>query len=151
MIETRGWGPNTEHFQRRRSYQRLSVLPWAYEDSYFLYRGNKENVATATDNLVLRKTGNRFVPTGQYTTEPLKPPPGCRFTRLDYTARTPADTTLSAKILNAAGQPLHADARPGMRLNISEPVRLVFEFHSADGKQTPVLDDYSLAFDRTAK
>ncbi|MEZ6032960.1 MAG: VCBS repeat-containing protein [Planctomycetaceae bacterium] len=46
VIETRGFGSNTEHFQRRRSYQRLNVRPWVYEDSYFIERGRKKMLST---------------------------------------------------------------------------------------------------------
>ena len=44
VFETSGFGSNTEHFQRRRNYQRLNVRPWAYEDSFFMERGHRLRV-----------------------------------------------------------------------------------------------------------
>ena len=79
MIETKGLGPDTEHFQRRRDYQRLNVVPWAYADSYFIYRGKKQGVRNLTDNLVLAKADGRYAASGKFTTEQLTLPPDCFF------------------------------------------------------------------------
>ena len=56
VIETRGLGANTEHFQCRRSYQRLNVRPWVCEDSYFIKSGLKKDVVNLRDKLVLAKS-----------------------------------------------------------------------------------------------
>ncbi len=86
MIETRGFGANTEHFQRRRSYQRLNVVPWAYEDTYFINRGTKKSVVTMTDNLVLNKKEGKYLSTGKFTTELTRFRPMVCFTRLPTTS-----------------------------------------------------------------
>ncbi|MFO1096505.1 MAG: hypothetical protein U0992_24835, partial [Planctomycetaceae bacterium] len=77
VFETRGYGPNTEHFQRRRSYQRLNVWPWTYADTYFIERGTKQNVVNRTDNLVLARTATGYVTSGSFVTDLLTLPPGC--------------------------------------------------------------------------
>jgi len=66
VIKTRGFGTNTEHFQPRRNYQRLNVVPWAYEDSYFIYRGTKEGVVNLTDNLILKNRLANIAPSESF-------------------------------------------------------------------------------------
>lgn len=89
VIETRGFGPATEHFQRRRSYQRLNVVPRAYEDSCSIYRGTKDGVCNLTDNLVLQRSDTEYRPDGHFVTERFILPPGCCFTSLGWDRRTP--------------------------------------------------------------
>ena len=148
VIQTKGFGPNTEHFQRRRSYQRLNVVPWAYEDSYFIYRGKKEGVRNLTDNLVLERTGGRYRSRGTFTTELLTLPPGCFFDRIDYESQVPDGTTLRLNVLNQKGEPILEDVRSGRQLHVEQPLRLQFVFSTSDGSATPELDYYRLSFDR---
>ena len=148
MIETRGYGPNREHFQRRRSYQRLNVVPWAYEDSYFIYRGEKHLVVNRTDNLVLKKQKDGFVSKGTFTTEILSLPPNFRFDRIHYEADTPADTTVTVNLLDTNGEPLESHLSDGAGLNVKQSVKLQFVLESSDRTRTPRLDSYSLSFAR---
>ncbi|MCP3691627.1 MAG: hypothetical protein GY917_05505, partial [Planctomycetaceae bacterium] len=98
VIETQGLGPGSEHYQRRRNYQRLHHVPWAYEDSYFIHRGTLTNVENRTDNLVLKKINKNYLTTGRFVTEVLKPPPSCRFVQLHYGALTPTGTSLTVNV-----------------------------------------------------
>ncbi|MCH2400776.1 MAG: PQQ-binding-like beta-propeller repeat protein [Pirellulales bacterium] len=148
VIETRGLGPQTEHFQRRRSYQRLNVLPWAYEDSYFMYRGTKNNVVTRTDNLVLTRADSGYARRGTFVTEPLQLPPGCLFTTLSWQAREPAGTSIQVNVLDSAGKVRQRGTVRGARLGITGTVRLEFVLTTDRGTATPTLDDYSLRFAR---
>jgi hypothetical protein len=148
VIETRGYGPNTEHFERRRDYQRLNVVPWAYEDSYFIRRGKKTGVENRTDNLVLARSNDRYGPSGTFLTELLAPPPGCFFDRIGFEAQTPPGAEVRLRILDQAGHALWEDARSGQRLHIERPVRLEFSLSSRSGAATPLLDSYRLTFDR---
>ena len=148
VIETRGMGPNTEHFQRRRSYQRLNVVPWAYEDTYFIYRGTRTNVTNQVDNLILKKTDDGFSESGKFTTELLSLPPGCRFTRFHVDAKQPRGTGLKVNLLNKSGKPLMRNIGIGKLTGTAEPVRLEFIFSSTDPNATPALDSYSIQFDR---
>ncbi|MFP6672350.1 MAG: FG-GAP-like repeat-containing protein, partial [Pirellulaceae bacterium] len=100
VIETRGLGPKTEHYQRRRNYQRLNHVPWAYQDSYFIHRGTRTLVQNRTDNLVLERANGKYQATGRFLTEVLEPPAGCRFVQLHYDATTPAGTSLEVNLLN---------------------------------------------------
>ena len=148
VIQTRGLGPQTEHFQRRRSYQRLNVLPWAYEDSYFIYRGTKNNVITRTDNLVLTRSERGYARRGTFVSEPLQLPPGCLFTTLSWQAREPAGTSIQVNVLDSAGNVRQRGITRGDRLGISDTVHLEFVLTSDRGTATPTLDDYSLRFAR---
>ena len=146
VIETKGFGPNTEHFQRRRTYQRLNVVPWAYEDTYFIHRGQKEGVVNLTDNLVLQKLGQRHVAAGRFTTELLTLPPGCYFDAIQFEAVRPPGTSLRVNILDAAGKLVVGNVSRGKQLHIDRPVRLQFLFSTTDGSKTPLLDSYRLSF-----
>jgi len=148
VIETRGLGPKTEHYQRRRNYQRLNHVPWAYEDSYFIQRGRRTGVENRTDNLVLKKVQGKHQATGRFLTENLDPPTGCRFVELDYDATTPAGTSLEVNVLDSKGRILHRRAQDGSILNISEPIQMEFVFQTDRPDRTPLLDRYRLRFDR---
>jgi outer membrane protein assembly factor BamB len=148
VIETRGLGPKTEHYQRRRNYQRLNHVPWAYEDSYFIHRGMRTLVENRTDNLVLERANGKYQATGRFLTEVLEPPAGCRFVQLHYDATTPAGTSLEVNLLNQGERTLLRRARSGSRLNISEPVQIEFVFRTDGPDRTPLLDRYQLRFDR---
>ncbi|QDT95946.1 FG-GAP-like repeat-containing protein [Gimesia aquarii] len=146
VIETQGFGANTEHFQRRRNYQRLNVVPWAYEDSYFIYRGTKEAVVNLTDNLVLNKQDGKYRSTGKFTTELLTLHPNGRFNKLNYAIRTPNQTSIEVNILNETGKTIRSHVLSGSQLKIDEPVRLEFIFSTTNQSHTPILDSYSLSF-----
>ncbi len=148
VIETKGLGTDSEHFQHRRNYQRLNVVPWAYEDSYFIYRGEKEGVVNLTDNLVLEKTDGRFLKSGKFTTELLSLPPDCFFDQLQYQGRTPEGTALTVNILEGSGRRIKTDLPNHSEVNLAEPVRLEFVFSTAGGSVTPSLDSYSITFGR---
>ena len=89
VIETRGLGPDDEYFQRRRSYQRLNVVPWAYEDRYFIHRGLREGVALRADRLVLAKRDDLYRSRGRFRTAQLTLPPETAFRRIEYVADIP--------------------------------------------------------------
>ena len=148
VIETRGLGPWMEHFQRRRNYQRLNVVPWAYEDSYFHYRGLKQAVTTRTDNLVLKRTSAGYASHGEFVTEELRLPPDCQFTTLRYDTRQPPGTEITVSVLNSSQEPLLHHVCSGTHLGFREPLSLRFEFSTNDVRLTPELDFYSLGFDR---
>ena len=148
VIETRGFGSNTEHFQRRRSYQRVNVRPWAYEDSYFIERGRKQRVVNLTDNLVLAKEDGGYVRDGRYVTELLTLPPDYEFRRLQFAADTPAGTQIRVDVLDVNGRPLRESVVSDTDLRIGRPVKLSFRLSTSDPANTPKLDSYSLAFDR---
>ena len=148
VFETRGVGPQTEHFQRRRSYQRLNVIPWAYQDSYFIQRGRRDQVTNQTDNLVLVKEGDGYCERGSFTTELLRLTPGHSFSQLKYSADIPEGCGLTVNILNSAGKTIGQAIPSGTRLSISEPVKLEFVFSSSKPNRTPRLDEYSLQFSR---
>jgi hypothetical protein len=148
VIETRGFGPNVEHFQRRRNYQRLNVAPWAYEDSYFIYRGTKDGVMNLTDNLVLAKKDGQFGASGRFMTELFSLPPGGFFDEITYDRRTPKHTALKVNILSRSGKRIKTDVRSGSDLKLNEPVRLEFVFSTTERSVTPTLDFYSLSFRR---
>lgn len=148
VIKTKGLGPNTEHFQRRRSYRRLNVIPWAYEDEYFIYRGQKQGVTNRTDNLVLPKVGNQYRSIGRFITERLVLPPGCRFDRLSWRADTPSGTEIIVNVLADDRSSVVEGAKNGQRLGIDKPVRLSFILSTDDRAVTPRLDGYSLRFRR---
>jgi len=148
VIETRGFGPGTEHFQRRRDYRRLNVLPWAYEDTYFMDRGVKRGVSTRTDNLVLRKTEDGYGNRGTFVTELLTLPPGGFFNHLKYVANTPPGTALHVNLLDRSGATLLADVATDTSLHVGQPVRIEFRLTTTDPHVSPVLDAYSLSFQR---
>ena len=148
VIETRGLGPGSEHYQRRRNYQRLHHVPWAYEDSYFIHRGTLTNVENRTDNLVLKKINKNYLTTGRFVTEVLKPPPSCRFVQLHYGAVTPTGTSLTVNLLDSQQRPLLKKISNSSRLEINQPVHIEFVFHSTRSDRTPLLDDYQLRFDQ---
>ena len=149
VIQTKGYGPNTEHFQRRRTYQRLNVVPWAYEDSYFIYRGKKEGVCNQTDNLVLERTDDGYRTSGSFTTELLTLPPGCYFDRIEYQSQTPNGTALRVDVLDKAGKIIVEDVKNAQKLQVNQPVRLRFTFTTDNKSATPELDSYKLTFDKT--
>jgi len=148
VFELGGIGPQTEHFQRRRSYQRLNVIPWAYQDSYFIERGTRQQVTNRTDDLVLARKDKAYVPGGRFTTQLLKLPPGCHFSRLDYSVDTPPGTAITVNLLGSTGDMIHKSLASGRSLSIKQAVKLEFIFSSTVLEQTPRLDDYSLRFDR---
>jgi len=148
VIETRGFGPNTEHFQRRRDYRRLNVRPWAYEDSYFIERGQKDRVVNLTDNLILAKGDGGYVRDGRFVTEQLTLPPDCEFRQLQFAAETPAGTQVRVDVLDANERPLREAVSPNTDLRVREPVHLAFRLSTSDPAKTAKLDSYSLAFDR---
>ncbi len=148
VIETRGLGPRTEHYQRRRNYQRLNHVPWAYEDSYFIHRGTRTLVENRTDNLVLKQANGNYPATGRFLTEVLEPPASCHFVELHYSTITPAGTSLKINVLDSQQRPLLRDVSSGSRLHIEEPVQIEFVFHSTHPDRTPLLDHYQLRFDR---
>jgi hypothetical protein len=148
VIETRGFGPNTEHFQRRRSFQRNNAIPWAYEDSFFIYRGRKDNVVNQVDNLVLEKSGAGYKPSGRFVTELLTLPPGCAFTRLDLEIDEPQGCRLHVNLLDRSGKAVRKGVASGESLDIAEPLRLEFQFATDQTSLTPKLDSYSLTFDK---
>lgn len=147
VIETKGFGPNSEYFQRRRDYRRLNVVPWVYEDTYFIYRGKRENVVHLADSLVLAKEAGGHRPSGKFTTELLTLPPDCRFTSLQYAATVPAGTELRVNIQDKAGRPLVENAKSEIPLKLSDPVRLEFLFRTSNPSVSPRLDSYRLSFD----
>lgn len=147
VIETRGYGPATEHFQRRRSYQRLNVVPWAYQDSYFIYRGTMEHLEHLANSLVLARENAGYRPNGKFTTELLTLPPSCRFTSIVYDAIVPEGTELRVAILGRSGSPLVENSRSGMPLNLGEPVRLEFTLGTSKATVSPRLSSYRLSFD----
>ena len=145
VIETRGYGPNTEHFQRRRSYQRLNVLPWAYEDSYFLYRGKRQAVRTQTDNLVLAGDPGEQR-SGRFVTELLTLPPGGYFDGLIYQVRKAAGTDVNVNFLDSRGRPLMSSVASEMQMRIDQPVRIEFQLSADASAPSPILDAYRLSF-----
>ena len=138
----------TEHFQRRRSYQRLNVIPWAYEDSYFIYRGDRDGVTTGTDNLMLFRGDNGYRGSGKFTTELLTLGADCFFDRLDWEGRTPAGTAIRVRILDGKGKEIAADVESGRKLHIKKNVRIEFTLSTSDKAATPTLDSYRLSFAR---
>jgi len=147
VIETRGLGSNTEHFQRRRNYQRLNVRPWAYEDSFYIERGQKKRVVNLTDNLVLAKGDGGYVRDGRFVTELLTLPPDCEFRRLQFAVETPENTQVRVDVLNSQDRPLRVEVASDTDLRIREAVRLSFQLSTSDPATTPKLDSYSLEFD----
>jgi len=147
VIETKGFGPNTEHFQYRQTYQRLNVMPWAYEETYFIFRGEKDGVENLTDNLVLEKTDGRYRSSGLFTTELLMLAPGYAFDVIEFEAVQPAGTFLRLNILDQEGKAILERRTVSQSLHIDKPVRLHFVFSSSDGANTPLLDSYRLSFD----
>ena len=148
VVETRGLGPTTEHYQRRRNYQRLNHVPWAYEDSYFIHRGTRTLVENRTDNLVLKRSKGSYPAVGRFLTEVLDSPAGCRFVQLHYDATTPTGTSLEVNLLDQGGRTLQRRAKSGSRLSIREPVQVEFIFRSDRPDRTPLLDHYQLRFER---
>ena len=147
VIETRGLGPKTEHYQRRRNYQRLNHVPWAYEDSYFIQRGTRMGVENRTDNLVLKKDQGKYRSTGRFLTELLVPPTGCQFVDLDYAATTPDRTRMEVNLLDRNGRVLLQQVQPHRQLKINQPIQIEFIFQTDRPDRTPLLDHYRLRFD----
>ena len=146
VIKTRGIGPNTEHFQRRRSYQRLNVVPWAYEDGYFIYRGTRDGVVNRTDDLVLCKADGGYRPSGRFVTALLGLPPGCVFDRLRYDVHTPPGTRVEVDVLDGKGVVLAKGVRSGQVLTVAKSVHIAFALSTTDASVSPALDAYSLSF-----
>jgi len=149
VIKTCGLGPNTEHFQRRRSYRRLNVIPWAYQDDYFIYRGTRYGVVHQADALVLPKDQHGYQPSGSVVTALLTLPAGCRFDRLRYRAQTPEGTGISVSLLDKHNSVLLENVKPDQPLAIASAVRIQFEFATDRKSATPTLDAYALSFCRT--
>lgn len=143
VIETRGFGANTEHFQRRKDYRRINVLPWAYEDTYFMYRGVKEGVTNGTDNLVLATEYGVYRKSGTFTTQLLTLPPDTHFDQVGFKARTPRGTSIKLAVLDESGNVLNKDFD---NLEITQPIRLRFHFSTSDRSVTPILDSYRASF-----
>lgn len=148
VLQTRGLGPHTEHFQRRRSYQRLNVVPWAYADTYFMGRGTKQGVRHQTDSLVLMRSPDQITASGRYRTELLRLPPGCCFSHLKFNARIPDQTSLTVNVLNRDGQRLLEEVSADMDLRLTESVQLEFLFSASAPQVTPLLDSWELSFRR---
>ena len=146
VIETRGLRPNTEHFMRRKTYQRNNVVPWAYRDSYFIYRGRRQGVQNLTDNLVLAQKDGRYRSTGSFTTELFTLPPDGYFDRITCETRTPAGTEIRINLLDGSDQRIHRNLRSGAKLQVDQPVRLEFLLSTTNESVTPILDSYSLTF-----
>ncbi len=148
VIQTQGLGPRTEQFQRRRNYQRLNVIPWAYEDSYFIYRGTKQAVVNLTDNLVLKKRNDKYHSNGKFTTKQFTPPPHFVFDRLTYNVRIPDQTSIKVNLISSTGKRIESSLASGTQIAIDEPISLEFIFSTNDLSLTPTLDSYSLSFRR---
>ena len=146
VVETAGLGPDVECFQRRRSYQRLNVVRWSYEDTYFIYRGTRHQVATRADNLVLARRGARFHDRGTFTTELLVLPPGGRFGAVTYNVQTPRGTSVRLNVLGRDGETIASRVASDTTLAVDQSVRLEFELSTEDPQATPVLESYSLQF-----
>ena len=146
VIETNGYGPNTEQFQRRRGYDRNGVVPWANEDSYFINGGKKNGVANRTDNLVLAKAGECYQPLGSFITDLLTLPPTCAFDLLTYDKDQPDGTSLVVNIFDELGNIIMGDVLSGTHLHLEQPVSLEFLLSTANPGVTPLLDFYSLSF-----
>ncbi|MEX1232428.1 MAG: FG-GAP-like repeat-containing protein [Planctomycetaceae bacterium] len=158
VIETKGKGPNSEYFQRRRTYQRLNVVQWAYEETYFLYRGEKEDVQNGTDNLILKKIGKNdegeplYAPQGHFISEPLDVPPGCEFTTLTYEVDTPEGTNCKVSLIDEARKVILDNVKPDQKLeNVGSTVRVLFELSTDDELKTPRFDGYRLEFWKRAE
>ena len=144
-------GPNTEHYQRRRDYRRLNVLPWAYEDTFFNQRVQRENVSCRADSVVLKSvTPGNHLPRGRILTPLLTLPDGFYFDRIDFEADIPESTELKCNLVSDAGNNLAADVRPGQVLDVRQAVRLEFELSTTASERTPRLKEYSLKFSRLA-
>jgi hypothetical protein len=148
VIRTRGFGPNTEVFQKRRTYQRNNAHPWAYEDTYFMDRGTRENVVNQTDNLVLARNADGYQRSGSFTTELLTLPPGGFFSRLDCEIAQAEGTKLVVTVLDQKDDVLMANASARQTLQLVQPVKLRFNFSTTDSRRTPKLDAYRLSFKR---
>jgi hypothetical protein len=148
VFETRGYGPETEHFQRRRSYQRLNVRPWEYADSYFIERGQREHVVHRADSLVLARDVGGYLTEGTFTTDVLRLPPDCEFETLAFEAERPAGSHLIVNVRDEAGNLLLERIESETDVRIDRPVRLEFRFATTDRTVTPQLDAYALRFDR---
>jgi hypothetical protein len=148
VIRTKGFGPNTEVFRKRRTYQRNNTYPWAYEDTYFIDRGIRRGVVNQTDNLVLARNGEGYVRTASFTTELLTLPPGGFFKQLDCEIDLPESTTLRIDVLDAKDAALIEYAKPHQALDLAQPVKLRFTLATSDPRRTPKLDAYRLAFSR---
>lgn len=151
VIETRGFGPDTEYFQRRRSYQRLNVLPWAYEETYFIERGRRESVVNRTDDLVLAAASGQHVAKGTFVTSLLTLPPDCAFSELRYSAETPPGTAIQVDVLDTDGRILRETVSSGTLLNLGQSVHLAFHLSTSEPQNTPVLHSCRLAFDQRAE
>ena len=148
VIEAAGLGTSAEYYQRRRTYARLNVYPWRHEDSYFDRRGEKKDVVSRADSLVLAQRDGHFVGVGQFTTALLTLPPECRFSTLRLATDAPNGTDLVVDVLGARGDVLLSGLKDGVDIDVAEPVRLVFRFSTTDNILTPRLDSYSLEFQR---
>ena len=148
VIRTRGFGPNTEVFRKRRTYQRNNAWPWAYEDTYFIDRGTREGVMNQTDNLVLTRNADGFQRSGRFTTELLTLPPDGFFHQLDCEIQQPEATKITVTVLDQKDNVLIANAGTRQSLHLAQPVKLRFIFSTTDSRRTPKLDAYRLAFSR---
>lgn len=151
VIRTRGFGPNTEVFRKRRTYQRNNTYPWAYEDTYFMDRGTREGVVNQTDNLVLARNADGFQHSGSFTTELLTLPPGGFFHQLDCEIAQPETTRITISVLDQKDNKLIANASAHQTLHLMQPVKLRFVLSTTDPRRTPKLDAYRLAFSHKAR
>lgn len=151
VIETAGFGPETEVFQRRRTYQRLNVAPWAFEDSCFIHRGTRTRVANWTDNLILAKSDVGFCSDGIFHTELFSVPAGAIFDQLRCEVRTSDETSIAVNVLDASGKRICSMPTDGRLPEVAEPVQLQFVFSTTNPTLTPILDSYSLSFRRQVK
>jgi hypothetical protein len=150
VIRTRGFGPNTEVFRKRRTYERNNAHPWEYADTYFTDRGKREGVVNQTDNLVLAQNADGYQPSGSFTTELLTLPPNGFFHQLDFEIAQPDDTKVTISVLDQKGNVLIANASTHQSLYLAQPVKLHFVLSTTDSGHTPKLDAYRLTFGRKA-
>jgi len=150
VIRTRGFGPNTELFRKRRTCQRNNAYPWAYEDTYFMDRGTRVSVVNQTDNLVLARNADGFQRSGSFTTELFTLPPDGYFHQLDCEIQQPQATKITITLLDQNDNVLMANASPRQSLQLAQPVKLRFVLSTTDLRRTPKLDAYRLAFRRQA-
>ncbi len=149
VVETKGYGPNTEHVTRRRSYQRNNVVKWAYEDEYFIYRGEKDDVVNRTDDLVLAREGEAYKESGRWTSEFFTlPGEAFVFDRIHFEADQPEGTRVQLNIADEDGDLFLSGVSSGQRLDLQQPLRLEFVLETEHAEKTPRLDSYSLTFDR---
>ncbi len=128
VIETKGLGPATEYLQRRISYRRLNVVPWTYEDTYFLDRIDQKGLTHRADNLILARQNDRYAADGRFRTRLLVPPGDCRFVELTYRADIPEGSSLMVNAIDERGNILKEGCASGSALGLARPIRIEFRF-----------------------